>query len=112
VSAAEIIVRLHDVDLLLRETQDIESLARLRQMGFAPPRPTVAERARERLVADLEPRWSAHYARASSRYGRGLCVVRGRACQGCFMTFATATQPMDGDALTVCESCGRVLFWG
>jgi predicted nucleic acid-binding Zn-ribbon protein len=112
VTAVESIVRLHDVDLLLRESRDIESIARLRQMGFAPMRAAVAERTRERLLAELEPRWSAHYSRASSRYGRGLCAVRSRACQGCFMTLATSAQPQDGGSLTVCESCGRVLYWG
>lgn len=111
-TAVEVIVRLHDVDVLLRELQDVESLARLRQMGFIAPRAAVAERARERLLGELEPRWSAHYARASSRYGRGLCAVRGRACQGCFMTLATSATPLDGGSLTVCESCGRVLYWG
>ncbi len=110
-TTVETILRLHDVDQLLREIDNPESAARIRQMGFAAPQPAPAARARERLVSELEARWSSHYVRAERRYGRGLTAVRGRACQGCFMTMATAAAPPAGESLTLCESCGRVLYW-
>ena len=110
-SAVETLLRLHDVDQLLRELRDPGSLARLKQMGFELPQPLPAVRLRERLLVGLETRWSSHYVRAQQRYGRGLTSVRGRACQGCFMTLATAAAPAAGESLTLCESCGRVLYW-
>ena len=38
-------------------------------------------------------------------------VVRGRACQGCFITLPTCAAPSDGQPLTTCESCGHILYW-
>jgi predicted nucleic acid-binding Zn-ribbon protein len=110
-SLAEGLLRLHDLDLLIVETHDPAASQRLRQMGFDLEAPEVLERTRARLMGDLDPRWVGHYERARGRYGRGLVQVRGRACQGCFMTLATSAAPAAGESLTLCESCGRVLFW-
>lgn len=110
-SALETLLRLHDLDQLLRELGDPAGRERLRHMGFAPADPASGARARERLLAALDPRWQSHYQRAFGRYGRGMTAVRGRACQGCFMTLATAAAPAGGEPLSVCESCGRLLYW-
>lgn len=110
-SALDTLLRLHDLDQLLRELSESASRERLHRMGFPDPDPAASQKPRERLTAALDPRWLSHYQRALGRYGRGLTAVRGRACQGCFMTLATAAAPAAGEPLTVCESCGRVLYW-
>jgi hypothetical protein len=111
VSATSTLLRLHDLDLLLQELGTPESLARLKRMGYALGPVEPLSTARDRLLATLDRRWLTHYERAHRRYGKGLAAVRGRACQGCFMTLATSAAPAAGEALTLCESCGRVLFW-
>ena len=110
-SSLDGLLRLHDIDLLARELAEAGALDRLRHMGFEVGATDVLDRTRARLLGELDPRWVAHYERARGRYGRGLVQVRGRACQGCFMTLATSAAPAAGESLTLCESCGRVLFW-
>ena len=104
------VIRLHDVDLLLEE---------LRSAGAGPPARTpgpdagglrALERLRAQLLARLERRWGHAYERAQRRYGRAVVAVRDRVCQGCFITLPTSSAA-SSDALTVCESCGRILFW-
>jgi hypothetical protein len=110
-SGVEAILALHDVDVMRAEVADIRGVARLRKLGFTFPPSQELERARERLVAEVDPRWLNWYERAHARYGRGLTVVRGRACQGCFITLPTRAAPSDGQPLTTCESCSRILYW-
>src|SRR5438552_2486014 len=80
--------------------------------GVAIPhaRALAVQRARARLTAARERRWLTVYERAHARYGRGLAAVRGRVCQGCFITLPTSALP-GPESPTVCESCGRVLCW-
>src|SRR6266850_1481597 len=108
---AERILELHDVDVLRDELADARSVSRLRKLGFAFPDPDAIERIRMRLITELDRRWLHHYERAHARYGRGVTVVRGRVCQGCFITLPTRAAPSDGAPLTTCESCGRILYW-
>jgi predicted nucleic acid-binding Zn-ribbon protein len=105
------ILQLHDVDLMLSEVRNAASLARLRKMGFEVKDPQLLERTRARLVAALDPRWLSHYERALRRYGRAVAPVRGRVCSGCFITLPTSVTPAAEEALTLCESCGRILYW-
>jgi len=106
------ILSLHDVQLLEDELSDPAGRARLRRLGLAvEPHPALA-RARARLVAAVDRRWLALYERAYRRYGRGVTGVRERVCQGCHITLPTALSPSHPDSLTVCESCGRILYWG
>ena len=105
------ILELHDVDVLRVEVADVRSVARLRKLGFSFPDPIELERVRQRLIGTVDRRWLHHYERAHARYGRAVTVVRGRVCQGCFITLPTRAAPSDGAPLTSCESCGRILFW-
>ena len=106
-----VLLELHDVDVLRGEIADPRSVARLRKFGFTFPVASQLDALRDALVAQLEPRWATHYLRLQGRYGRAVTVVRGRACQGCFITLPTRAAPSDGQPLTTCESCGRILFW-
>jgi predicted nucleic acid-binding Zn-ribbon protein len=108
------LVLLHDLDLLLREIQDSEARLRLKRLGFAVDHTALLERARARLAGTVDRRWMTLYDRARHRYGRGVVSVRSRVCLGCFVTLPTSAQPRPGEPheLTVCESCGRILYWG
>ena len=105
------LLELHDMDLQLAEARDPTTVARLRKLGFEPLEPAALERARPRLLAGAERRWVQHYERALQRYGRGLVGMRERVCLGCFVTLPTSAAPGAGESLTLCESCGRILYW-
>ena len=105
------ILQLHDLDLLLAESRDSRWLARLKKLGFDVGPPAVLERARAKLLGSIDRRWLNHYERAVRRYGRAVAVVRDRVCQGCFITLPTSASPSAEEALTLCESCGRILYW-
>ena len=110
-SGVDALLELHDLDLQLSEARAPVAVARLRKLGFEPSEPGVLERARLRLVAVTERRWVQHYERALQRYGRAVVGVRQRVCLGCFVTLPTSAAPGPGESLTLCESCGRILYW-
>ena len=105
------VLELHDLDLQLSEARHPATVARLKKLGFEPSEPAPLERARHRLFAGVERRWVQHYARALQRYGRAVVGMRERVCLGCFVTLPTSAAPGAGESLTLCESCGRILFW-
>lgn len=105
------LLELHDLDLQLSEARHAPTLAKLKKLGFEPTEIAGLERVRQRLLAGVERRWIQHYERALQRYGRGLVGVRGRVCSGCFVTLPTSASPGAGELLTLCQSCGRILYW-
>jgi predicted nucleic acid-binding Zn-ribbon protein len=107
----EALLELHDLDLQLSEARAPSAVARMRKLGFEPSEILALERARHRLVAVTERRWVQHYERALQRYGRAVVGVRERVCLGCFVTLPTSAAPGAGETLTLCESCGRILYW-
>jgi predicted nucleic acid-binding Zn-ribbon protein len=111
VSGAEALLELQELDLQLSEARAPAAVARLRKLGFVPAEPAALERARQRLLAAADRRWIQHYERALHRYGRGVVGVRERVCLGCFVTLPTSAAPGAGESLTLCESCGRILYW-
>ena len=106
-----VLLELHDVDLQLAEARNPSHAAKLRKLGFEPGDPAPLERQRARLLAGIERRWMQHYERALQRYGRGVVGMRERVCLGCFVTLPTSAAPGAGESLTLCESCGRILYW-
>jgi predicted nucleic acid-binding Zn-ribbon protein len=111
VNDVERILKLHDVDVLREELADSRTVSRLKKLGFTFPEARALDAERAGLLAALERRWLHHYERAHSRYGRAVAIVRGRVCQGCFITLPTSATPSDGTPLTTCESCARILLW-
>jgi hypothetical protein len=105
------VVALHDLDLLIEEARSGGSRERTLSLGFRLAGLEAVERTRARLHTRLDGRWVHAYERARRRYGRGVVAVRDRVCQGCFITLPTRAAA-SRDSLTVCESCGRILFWG
>jgi len=112
VSAAAALIRLHDLDLLLAELREVSLAARLRRAGFALGDARDLDAARARRFGELDPRWRHHYERAGRRYGAAVASVRGRVCQGCYMTLPRTASRGDAESVSLCESCGRILYRG
>jgi len=104
------VVRLHDLDLLLEEARSGGARQCSSSLGLCLTGLPALERARAQLHHRLDPRWLRAYERARRRYGRAVVAVRDRVCQGCFITLPTSAAA-SRDSLSVCESCGRILFW-
>ena len=104
------LLELHELDLQLAEAREPAATA-LRKLGFELTVPPGIARVRARLLAGVERRWLQHYERALQRYGRGVVAMRERVCLGCFVTLPTSAAPGVGETLTLCESCGRILYW-
>lgn len=106
------VLDLHELDVLIEELAPGPlAAARTRRPGGGDARAEL-EREHERLLEALDRRWVQHYRRARLRYGRALVPVRERVCSGCHITLPTSAAPGAGEVLTVCESCGRILYWG
>lgn len=106
------VVLLSDLDALIREAGDPSSSARLRKLGFELEGVPRLVAARVRLTEGMDRRWTVAYERAHQRYGRAVVAVRDRVCSGCFVTLPTIARPRTAqEALHVCESCGRILYW-
>jgi predicted nucleic acid-binding Zn-ribbon protein len=110
VSTRSALVALHDADMLLEEARAPDERRRCRALGLDLTGLAAVERTRAQLHAQLDPRWVRAYERARQRYGRAVVVVRERVCQGCHVTLPTSASA-GADAITVCESCGRILIW-
>ncbi len=113
-SAAETLVAVQDIDLLIEEASDRDHLREARRCGLALPTTAVAslQAERDRLTVGIDRRWLELYERCRARYGRGLTAVRDRTCLGCQTRLPTSSAPPAGIALLqACESCGRLLLW-
>lgn len=106
------VLELHDLDQTMSFLRDPARAGKLKRMGYVLSRLSGLERERERLTGLLDRRWLSLYERSLGRYGHGITRVRGRVCQGCFLTLPTSAAPSPGDAqLHLCENCGRLLYW-
>ena len=105
------LLQLHDTDLMLAALREKDSAAQLKRLGVEGAEVAAVEKTRDRLVRQVETRWVTPYERALQRYGRGVVAVRARVCQGCYIKLPTSKVPGVLDALTLCESCGRILYW-
>ena len=110
-TAADLLLRIHDLDLLAVELADGACAARLRRLGLEVAESGAVSGFRAALVERLEPRWRQHYERALRRYGSGVAAVRGRVCQGCFMTLPRSAAAEIVNGISTCEACGRILYW-
>jgi len=104
------VVLLADIDALIREAGSAEARSRLRKLGFELGDPARLTAVRTRLLASMDRRWVLAYERAFHRYGRAVVAVRDRVCSGCHLTLPTVARPRT-EALRVCQSCGRILYW-
>ncbi len=103
------VVKLQDLDLMIEEARAGGARERARRGGLRTGSLAALEAARARLEERIEPRWRHAYERAQRRYGRAVVPVKGRVCQGCFVTLPTSA--IAGmEVLSMCEHCGRILF--
>ena len=108
---AAAVLQLHDLDLLMGEVRNPKTVKRLEKLGYQFGVSASLDRTRAKLLAQIDRRWLNHYERALRRYGRAVAVVRDRVCLGCFITLPTSAAPNADESLTLCESCGRILYW-
>jgi predicted nucleic acid-binding Zn-ribbon protein len=93
------------------ELGDATFASRLRRLGLEVAGPQALTTRRAALVNRLDARWRQNYERALRRYGAGVAAVRGRVCQGCFMTLPRSAAAVLVDGISTCEACGRILYW-
>ena len=110
----ELLIMLHDVDLLLKESHDAETSRRLKKIGFKMGKTTTKiEAAREKLLEGLEKDTVERYRRLVKRYDRAVAPVLDGICYGCYqvMPIALATDKDRNKKICLCPNCGRFLYW-
>ena len=103
-----LLVALQDLDLMIKESKQEEET-----LGFQIRDLEKLRAAREHLVTQIDVKWVNMYERVAKRLGRAVVPVEGGVCLGCFMGLPTSNQasPKAGRAVSVCENCGRILYW-
>jgi len=103
-----LLVSLQDLDMMIKESKQEEE-----NLGFQIQNLEKLIAAREHLAQQIEDKWLAMYERVSKRLGRAVVPVEGGVCLGCFMGLPTSHQvsPKRGEDVSVCENCGRILYW-
>jgi predicted nucleic acid-binding Zn-ribbon protein len=102
------LVALQDIDLMIKECkQEAETL------GFQIQNIEKLRTAREHLASQVDAKWLNMYDRVSKKFGRAVVPVEAGVCLGCFMGLPTSHQasPKRNEAVSVCENCGRILYW-
>jgi predicted nucleic acid-binding Zn-ribbon protein len=108
-----LLVTLQDLDLMIRESHDPASKGEEEDMGFELKNIETLQTARGKLAEQIDPKWLGLYERVAGRYGRAVVPVQERICLGCFVTLPTsiARKNLEDLEITVCENCGRILYW-
>jgi predicted nucleic acid-binding Zn-ribbon protein len=107
------LVRLQDIDLLLREARDPELAGNEESLGFAAMENLgPVERARQQLASQIDEVLLRTYERMSRRFDRVVVAVERSVCQGCRMSLPTSTASRNTPGATIenCENCGRILY--
>ena len=106
------LVRLQDIDLLLREARDPKLAGQEARLGFALENLGTVEKTRRRLASQIDDRLLQTYERMSQRFDRVVVSVERSVCQGCRMSLPTssASKSTPGVTLENCQNCGRILY--
>src|SRR5881296_3158670 len=106
------LVRLQDIDLLLREARDPKIAGHEVSLGFALENLGRVERTRQRLASQIDGRLLQTYERMSRKFDRVVVSVERRVCQGCRMGLPTssASRTTSDATLEICQNCGRILY--
>jgi predicted nucleic acid-binding Zn-ribbon protein len=107
-----LLVRLQDLDTLIKESQDKDRRAELESLGFSLDNLGPLRDARDKLVKRIDVRYVRIYERLHAKHGRAVVPVEGKTCLGCFQSvppsfFSTITR---NEPVKVCENCGRILY--
>jgi predicted nucleic acid-binding Zn-ribbon protein len=110
----ELLIMLHDVDLLLKESQDVDTSRTMKKIGFKMAKQAEKIReARQKLIEELDKETVTRYERLMTRYERAVAPVLNGICYGCYqvMPTALATDKNRNKEIRLCPNCGRFLYW-
>lgn len=108
----EALVRLQDLDWMLREARDPEHSTHEARLGFDLGNVRGVERARAELASQIDTRLLQTYERMSRRFTRVVVAVNRSVCQGCKMSLPTSSVNRNAQEANIenCENCGRILY--
>lgn len=108
----ELLIKLHDLDLLLKDSRNPETVKKYKKLGFKLIEPSVEViRARQELCQLIDPKLLAGYERIMKRYGdRAVVPVINEFCGGCYSKLPAELVAHQSELLT-CPNCGRFLYW-
>jgi len=108
-----LLVKLQDLDLLIREVTDVQRIQQERDIGFKIEDVSKLQEARNNLAGSIDPMLLRQYERLLEHNDRAVAPVYRGACLGCFMTLPTALgqSVKRHEGVKVCENCGRFLYW-
>jgi predicted nucleic acid-binding Zn-ribbon protein len=108
----KLLVALQDLDLMIKEARDADTLSEMTQMGFKLDGIAELNEARANLAKRVKPQLLNRYERLSKSYGRAVVPVTGNLCLGCFVTLPTSYPSLKSkDSFLTCENCGRILYF-
>ncbi len=108
-----LLVKLQDLDLMIKEATDNQKLEQEMKLGFHIDSLSKIQEARKNLAQSIDPLWVEMYERLKARYERAVAPVYRGACLGCFMALPTslAQAVKRQEKVVTCENCGRILYW-
>lgn len=110
----ELLIKLNDLELLIREVEAEEARAVEQGLGFqvgdAPQHESLLA-VRKRLREGIRPDTLSQFDRAWKRYGRALAPVNNGVCCGCFHRLPTSMTPDPALGTQYCPFCARILYW-
>jgi len=107
----EILIKLHDLDLLLKELTNPKTRDQYKKIGFKVEDPSVELlEARKNLAEKLSEDHAVAYERIRKKYERALAPVIKGFCYGCFQKLPTQ-MASESDEIQHCPNCGRILYW-
>ena len=107
---AKLLVALQDLDMMIREAEDTDASAELKDMGFTLDGLEELRKGREKITERIKQQLLNRYQRVSKSYGRCVVPVVGELCTGCFAKVPSSFR-YEKDAVMTCENCGRMLYF-
>ncbi len=108
----KLLVALQDLDLMMKEVNDVDTSSEMKQMGFKLDGMAELHKARANLAKRIRPQLLNRYERLSKSYGRAVVPVTSNLCLGCFVTLPTSYPSLkQKDSFLTCQNCGRILYF-
>jgi predicted nucleic acid-binding Zn-ribbon protein len=109
----ELLIMLHDVDLLLKELENSTRARQESDFGFVIDHNEEVAAAKAKIEEQLDSKLLEEYRRLAARYGRAVAPVVDGICYGCFIRLPTdiSVSKQRNEELFRCLNCGRYLYW-
>jgi predicted nucleic acid-binding Zn-ribbon protein len=109
----ELLIKLHDLDIMIRDATEERYANEERDMGFVLRNLTSLQQAHDKLREQVSPETLRHYDRLFAKYGRSIAPVNDGVCYGCFMQLPTlfVQESKQNEGLEVCPKCRKYLYW-